>query len=103
MNELPETIFGEKVHYYPTNSIEDCKKHADNFIILFPNLCVCRHVVGYAEVAEYNTKGMIAAWFEGGYFSGWGEFCENFEKEYDYKSDFKPYTFFVYHEKAKIL
>ena len=102
MNNLPETIFGVKMHYYPTHSIEECREHAENFVVLFANTDTFLRVTKH-NPTKYKPKGIIVAWFDGGEINGYGTFGEDFEEEYGYKNDFEPYTFFVYHEKAKVL
>lgn len=99
---LPDTLFGEKVHYWFTRSIAECREHADNFVVIFANTEEYKRVTGGKIAERYDSTLPVAAWYKDGEFDGWGHF-EDFDENYDYKTDFKPFTFFIYNPKAQIL
>lgn len=100
---LPDTLFGEKVYYWPTHSIAECREHADNFVVIFSSTEEYLRVIGKGELSKYDIGYPVAAWYKDGDFDGWGHFTEDFEELYDYEEDVEPYTFFIYGQKAKII
>lgn len=100
---LPDTIFGEKVHYWTTRSIAECREHADNFVVIFANTEEYKHATGMKIAERYDSTLPVAVWYEDGKFDGWGHFDEDFEEYYSYKDDFGPYVFFVYISKTQII
>lgn len=100
---LPDTIFGEKVHYWSTRSIAECREHADNFVVIFATVDEYKRVTGELAATGRGIRRPVAAWYNDGEFDGWNEFGADFETVLDYETDFKPYTFFVYRPKAQII